>query len=57
MAEPRVKNQGGNWRCRHYGAVSESPELQTWIKERNPKTSREAAEIAEIFLAPCHPTK
>ncbi|KAI3353885.1 hypothetical protein L3Q82_005086 [Scortum barcoo] len=28
-----------------------NPELCTWIKERNPKTSKEAAEMAEAFLA------
>ncbi|XP_077943451.1 uncharacterized protein LOC144386366 [Gasterosteus aculeatus] len=28
-----------------------NPELCTWIKERNPKSSKEAAELAEVFLA------
>lgn len=32
-------------------------ELCTWIKERNPKSSREAAELAESFLAARRPPK
>ncbi|KAK0132477.1 Zinc finger and SCAN domain-containing protein 12 [Merluccius polli] len=28
-----------------------NPELHTWVKERNPATSKEAAEMAETFLA------
>ncbi|XP_053733793.1 uncharacterized protein LOC128766297 [Synchiropus splendidus] len=28
-----------------------NPELRTWIKERDPKSSKEAAELAEAFLA------
>ncbi|XP_067442125.1 uncharacterized protein [Thunnus thynnus] len=34
-----------------------NPELRTWIKERNPKTSKEAAELAEAFLAARRPSK
>ncbi len=34
-----------------------NPELRTWIKERNPETSREAAELAEAFLAARRPPK
>lgn len=34
-----------------------NPELRTWIKERNPKTSKEAAEMAEAFLAARRPSK
>ncbi|XP_015259829.1 PREDICTED: zinc finger protein 24-like [Cyprinodon variegatus] len=34
-----------------------SPDLQTWVKERNPSTSKEAAEIAEAFLAARRPQK
>ena len=34
-----------------------NPELRTWIKERNPKTSKEAAELAEAFLAAHSPSK
>lgn len=34
-----------------------NPELRTWIKERNPKTSKEAAELAESFLAARRPPK
>lgn len=33
-----------------------NPELCTWIKERNPKTSKEAAELAEAFLAARRPS-
>ncbi|XP_023182633.1 uncharacterized protein LOC111606305 [Xiphophorus maculatus] len=28
-----------------------SPELQVWIKEHNPKTAKEAAELADVFVA------
>ncbi|XP_035984223.1 uncharacterized protein LOC118557859 [Fundulus heteroclitus] len=28
-----------------------SPELQIWIKEHNPKTAKEAAELADVFVA------
>uniref|UniRef100_A0A3B3Z4U7 CCHC-type domain-containing protein n=1 Tax=Poecilia mexicana TaxID=48701 RepID=A0A3B3Z4U7_9TELE len=28
-----------------------SPELQVWIKEHNPKTAMEAAELADVFVA------
>lgn len=28
-----------------------NPELRTWVKERDPKTSKDAAELAEAFLA------
>ncbi|KAK7934058.1 hypothetical protein WMY93_004954 [Mugilogobius chulae] len=34
-----------------------SPELRTWIKERDPKTSKEAADMAEAFLAARRPSK
>lgn len=34
-----------------------SPELHTWIKERDPKTSKEAADMAEAFLAARRPSK
>uniref|UniRef100_A0A8C6URA0 Gypsy retrotransposon integrase-like protein 1 n=1 Tax=Neogobius melanostomus TaxID=47308 RepID=A0A8C6URA0_9GOBI len=33
-----------------------SPELRTWIKERDPKTSKEAADMAEAFLAARRPS-
>ncbi|XP_026003558.1 uncharacterized protein LOC113009464 [Astatotilapia calliptera] len=34
-----------------------NPDLRTWVKERNPKTSKEAAELAEAFLAARRPSK
>ncbi|XP_035986169.1 uncharacterized protein LOC118559583 [Fundulus heteroclitus] len=34
-----------------------NPDLRTWIKERNPKTSREAAELAEAFLSARRPSR
>ncbi|KAK7881357.1 hypothetical protein WMY93_029766 [Mugilogobius chulae] len=35
----------------------QTPDLRTWIKERNPTTSREAAELAEAFLSARRPFK
>lgn len=34
-----------------------NPELRTWIKERDPKTSKEAAELAEAFLVARRPSR
>lgn len=34
-----------------------NPELRTWIKERAPKTSKEAADMAEAFLAARRPLR
>uniref|UniRef100_A0A3Q1F2Z4 Gypsy retrotransposon integrase-like protein 1 n=2 Tax=Acanthochromis polyacanthus TaxID=80966 RepID=A0A3Q1F2Z4_9TELE len=34
-----------------------SPDLRTWVKERNPSSSRKAAEMAEAFLAARRPLK
>ncbi|KAL3977676.1 G protein-coupled receptor [Sarotherodon galilaeus] len=34
-----------------------NPELRTWVKERNPTTSKEAAEMAEAFLAARRPQR
>jgi len=34
-----------------------NPELRTWVKERNPNTSKEAAEMAEAFLAARRPSR
>uniref|UniRef100_A0A3Q3BI90 Gypsy retrotransposon integrase-like protein 1 n=1 Tax=Kryptolebias marmoratus TaxID=37003 RepID=A0A3Q3BI90_KRYMA len=34
-----------------------SPDLRTWVKERNPTTSKDAAEMAEAFLAARRPHK
>ncbi len=34
-----------------------NPNLRTWVKERNPTTSKQAAEMAEAFLATRRPLK
>ena len=57
MPHEKTKEQTGDAIIIEQFFKTLNPKLRTWVKERNPNTSKEAAEMAEAFLAARHPSR